>query len=364
MMRKCLVLFLTMLLLLALTPQLLAVEAVQPGEGLTIEEAINMAWANSQDLMQSDLDIEKAEKDRESIAKFVKFIPLESSGSTDADTAYTNLVAADISHLMSKKTRGMNEDKVALSTFNAYVGVIQAGQNLQYHENALKKAQLDWRHANLKHQLGLISRFEKDLADSGYLNAQKAVGLAQDRLTTAYQAFNKLIGLSVDKRPLLSEKPAYSEMEIDDLEAAVNRIVYNNPAIWLSEQMVDLAKLQKSLLNLSASDANTRRSAEIGVEKADLSSAQAKTDFRQAVRDIYYNIQALETAYTLQNEGVKLAQQGYDIAKLNYELGMATGADLQEAKTQLEKAVLDLDGTIYQHEYLKMVFAKPWAAMV
>ncbi len=359
---KAIIVFLTAFMLMCFIPAALAGETVND-EGLTIEQAIEKALSYSKTLQQADLDIEKAEVQRDSLADTVKFIPLEASGSAEADQAYTALVSADISWSMTKKTKDINEDKIALSAFSAYIDVLKAQENLQYYQEALSKAQTEWKVANIKYQQGLISSLEKSSADVQYLSAQKAVSSAEDQLTTAYQALNKLIGSRVDDRLILSQKPAYQQLVIDELEAAVNRAVDANPSIWLAGQNIDLAKLQLSLFDWTSGNSNSYRASEITIEKAELSAVEARSELRQAVRNIYYNILALEISYTMQEEAVKLAEDNLRVKTLMNSVGMATKLDIQTAELDLQKARYDLDAIVYQHEYLKLVFEKPWAAM-
>lgn len=354
--------FLIIILLFCFIPQASASEIdLANDEGLTIEQAIDMALLNSKILQQSDLDIEKANEQRKSLADAVKFIPMEASGSTEADQAYTALVSADIARFMIKKTRGINEDKIALAVFNAYVGVVQAGENVEYCRKALKNAQMEWNYANIKYQQGIISSLEKDIVHTQYKSAQNSLQSAEIDLTTAYQTLNELIGLSTDGRPMLSQKPAYSELGDCELETAVNRAVDANPSIWLAEQNVSLAQLQLKLFDWNSG--NSYRASEITVEKAELSAAEAREQLRQSLRDIYYNIITLEDTYLLQQEVVKLAQNSARVKTVMFEVGVATKLETQIAQLELQKAQSDLDKIVFQHEYLKLVFAKPWSAM-
>lgn len=42
-------------------------------------------------------------------------------------------------------------------------------------------------------------------------------------------------------------------------------------------------------------------------------------------------------------------------------VGLATAYDVQTAELELQKAKTDLDAIVFQHEYQKMIFEKPWA---
>jgi outer membrane protein len=353
--RKIIAGLLTWLFIFSCAPQTLAGEA----EGLTIEQAVDMALGNSKTLKQAELEIEKVDAQRQPIADTVKFIPNEASGSPVADKAYTALVTADLSRLMTRKNRDITEDKITVATVNAYLGVLRAMNNLNYCKDALRHAQTEWRHATIKHQQGMLSAVEKNAADTKYQAAQTAVQSAEVQLATAYEALNKLLGLRAADRPVLSEKPAYSEINVSDLEGAVSQAVEGNPSVWLAEQNIDLAKLQLALFDFNSNQ--SYKASEIAVEQAELSAVDVKQQFRQAVRDIYYSIISLENSYILQQEAVKLAEDNLRVKKLMNSVGLATAYDVQTAELELQKAKTDLDAIVFQHEYQKMIFEKPWA---
>lgn len=360
---KVIIFILVAFLLMCFGPAALADETIIYDKGLTIEQAIDKAITYSKTLQQHDLDIEKAEAQRESLVDAVKFIPLGASGSTKADQAYIALVGADISWAMAKKAKNIDEDKIALATFKAYIGVLEAQENLLHCKNALEKAQVERGLASLKHQQGMINALENNVSDTQYSTAQKGYHLAEIQLTTAYQALNKLIGNRVEEQPVLGEKPAYNQMIIDEIEAAVNRTVQGSPSLWLAGQNVDLAKLELSLFDWTKGNNNTYRVAEISKEKAEMGTVEARSELRQAIRDIYHNILALEDAYSMQREAVKLAEDNLGVKILMNSVGLGTGLEVKTAELDLQKARNELDSIIYQHEYLKLVFEKPWAGM-
>jgi len=71
----------------------------------------------------------------------------------------------------------------------------------------------------------------------------------------------------------------------------------------------------------------------------------------------------LEDSHFMQEEAVKLAEDNLRVKTLMNSVGLATKLDVQSAELDLQKARNDLDSIVYQHEYLKLVFEKPWAAM-
>ena len=361
--RKNTILILTVFLLMSIITPVFASEtdAVRE-EGLTIEQAVAMALNYSKTLKQSALDVEKSEEQRNAAADAVSFIPLEYSGYSEADRAYTSLLSADISWAMSKKNLDMSEDRISLSVFNAYVGVVQAGENVEYAREALNSASLEWSAANTKYRLGMLSSLEKNSADTQYQSAQRSLQLAEIELTTACQALNKLIGLSTDERPLLTQKPAYSEMEELDLEAVINQTVNASPSIWLADKSVDMAELQIKFYDWATYNSSTYRATEISVQQAALTASESREQLRQSLRDIYYNILKLEESYLLQQEAVKLAQESLRVKKLMFEVGLTTKMEVQSAQLALQQAQSSLDAIVFQHEYLKLVFEKPWAA--
>jgi outer membrane protein TolC len=326
----------------------------------TIEQAVDSALKNSDTIKSADYDIERGKEVWESASESVKYIPSGSESNTAGSSAYTSLVSADTSWRMTKKTRTLEGDKLVLSVYNQYVSVIKAIDNLNYAKETLKNTQWQWNVAQVSYREGITSQTQLDASNNQFKSAQNSLSLAEIALNTQYQALNKLIGLSSTERPVLTEKPDYSILKVENLETEVNRAWEQSPSLWKLGRNITSAELQLDLWNGNSSE--PYKAKEIDVLKANISLDDAKKQVAQGVRDLYNSICTLEETYKTQQEAIKLAEDTLRVKQVMFNIGMATKDDVQTAELALTKAKKDLNATIYQHEYLKLTFAKPWAA--
>jgi outer membrane protein len=328
---------------------------------LTLDQAVDKALATSKDLKQSDYDIERGEKVREKVADTVKYIPIGPSPEA-ASAAFTTLVQTDLAWQMSKKTKTMKADAVVLSVFQAYTNVLSAQEEVTAAEAALKNADWQQRAARASYQVGMSSEAAKIQAEAGYQLRKAALEAARQGLIDKYQALNNIVGLKPDDRPVLLDIPQFIPIEIDNLEAAIQRRLEQSPSIWLADRKVELAKLDLDLYDWTNPMREPYDAKKIDVSTAELTAADGKEQMRQAIRAIYNKILQLEENYALQQENLKIAEENLRIVQVQFEVGMATKAQLLEAESQVAEAKKSLASTIYTHEVLKLQFDKPWAA--
>lgn len=360
--RKITTLLLAGLLIAGLVAPAAAAEATDPAApaqaGITIQQAFDLALANSNSLKQSDFSIQQNKEYLNQAQSQATFTTSEAS-TPDANSAITNLVSAQINWESAEKTKSSTEDTLILQVFQAYTNVIKALENLNYQQASYKNAQTQWNIALINYQIGMISSYQKDADQTQYNNSQNSLNSAQVDLNTAYQALDKLLGYQSDYQPVLAEKPAYSQAQVADVETLATQAVADSPAIWLAKQNADKAQLQMDLYTPSVD--STYLAQELNVDKANLSVTDAQQQLRQTVRNDYNTIQSLEQTYATQVANVNSAEDTLRVKNIQLELGLATNSDVQAAQLDLSSKQNALDATIFSHEYYKMALAKPWA---
>lgn len=328
---------------------------------LSIEDAYELALKNSKILKKRELEIDRSKEVRDMSADNVRFTTSTGSTISAASRAFTGLMMADISWSMAKKTVSLEEDKIFLSLIGEYINVLDALEKLYYNEKAIEQAKFQWRIESLKHELGQSSRYQKSFSESSLKIEEQAIELAELDLDQAYRSFNSLLGLRPEIRPILSDIPAYSPLEIIDLEREVYKAVENNPNVWQAEQLETLAKVELGIYDWSNPMREPYKAKEMDIYKAELTTSEIKEQMRNVVRNIYNGIRQLEESYNLQREALEIAKKNMDLNKILNEQGMGTLVDVKKAELEVEKAEKELNSIIYRHAKMKLIFEKPWA---
>lgn len=105
-------------------------------------------------------------------------------------------------------------------------------------------------------------------------------------------------------------------------------------------------KLQWELWNWGQSKLKVRQ-AQLTIEKIDLQNEQLKKDILQQVEEAQKNLQMTKTQINLNKNLVAVEKERYRIVKENYEQGLSTTIDLNNAEHSLTAAELEL-----QKEYI------------
>ncbi len=333
-----------------------------PDNSMSLQEAVNLALKHSNKVKQIDFDIERSEEVRKQAADRVNFIPVGAGHDPQAVAAFTGLVAVDMGLQMTKKSKELEKDKVTLNVFNKYTNALAANKKYELAKLELDKAKRDWQVALLSLDAGIISKSQIKLAEAGNKSAQLNYALAAKEVEKAYQDLNAIIGRRAQDRPLLIDEVEYVPLEVENIDFTVVRIMDGNPAIWLAEEQVQLAKIQLDLYSWNDPTREPYNAKKIDIEKAELSAVDAKKQMRDGLYSLYQGILQLEDNYKLAEQGLKVSIEDYNIKKLQYDVGMLSKQDYLAAELALSKAENNFNQIIYQHEALKQTFYKPWAA--
>lgn len=211
------------------------------------------------------------------------------------------------------------------------------------------------------YQVGMSSVAAKVQAEAGYELRKAALEAARQGLVDKYQALNNLVGLKPEDKPVLLDIPEFTPFEVNHLESEIQRRLEVSPSIWLADRNIDVAKLELDLYNWNTAQ-EPYSAKKIDVSTAELKAANSKEQMRQGLRAIYNKILQLEENYALQQQNLKIAEENLRVVQVQFDVGMATKAQLLEAESQVAEAKKNLASTIYTHEVLKLQFDKPWAA--
>lgn len=338
-----------------------AAEDNQGEKELTIEQAVDLALANSKDLKKSKLSIASKEELLKLTQDNVKYTPAGSNTEEASRSAYNSYLTADMNLLISKKSKSTTEDQTVYSTLSAYIGVLNAIDNYNYAEANLKNEQKNINIARVSHQVGTVSKYELDQAEIKFKTAQKSQDSALIELNMAYITLNNLLGSNTQERPVLTETPAYSILETDDLEKHINRVIDENPQLAQAEKQAEIAVVQRDLMSYNSGTDNYYNRA-LEVDQANLTVTQTKENTRQTVRNVYNNILKMEEQYVSLQEGIKAAESALQLVQTRYDIGMATESEVYAKEVALLEAQKSLNSMIYQHELSKITYEKPWSA--
>ena len=327
---------------------------------LTLNQAIAMALAHSESVKKAEKEIDRTYEWREERADQLDYTPIRFPSDPLVEIAWANLLAADLTWRMSKKSLTAEQDEVALDACKKYWDVLKAQEKVRAAEEGLKKADWELRRARANFQVGMIPQAALVAAEAGLAQAKAALKAAKNDLDNAYASFNRLVGLWPQDRPVLVDGVNFNPLQVSDVETEVGRIVDESPTVWLANEKVTLQKYYEDMMFYTG-EYRPYQVRKIEVEQAELDAAAARKMMEEITRSLYYNAKSLEESYQALQEGVKTAEENLRVTKVKYDVGMATRAEVAAAEAALAEAKQKALETACQHAFIKLAFEKPWA---
>lgn len=327
---------------------------------LTLNEAVARALAHSEAVKKAAKEIDRTKAWRDYRADQLDYTPVGPPGNPAIEIAWSNLLAADLTWRMSKKSLTAEQDAVALDTCKKYWDVQQAQVAVTAAERALRQAELDFRKAQVSYRVDLISGEALQGAEVRLAGAKAALAKARGDLDKAYTAFNQLVGLGLEERPALVDELTFTSLEVTDLDYAVTKVLEASPSVWLAQEKVTLQQYLEDLMFYTG-EYRPYQARKIEVEQAELDAVSVKEAMELVTRSLYHSVKSLEESIPAAEQAVKTAGESLRVAKLKYEVGMATKADVAAAEAKLAEAEKSLHDLLAKHAYLKLAFEKPWA---
>lgn len=359
-MRKYLItLTVLIFIVLLLAVPALAREPATPS--LTLQQAVEMAKAQSETIKKDMYEIERGELVKDSAELKMLFAPT-SPTTIPARTYFLNYKQSGIDLEMSERSYAADLDSLVMKTLQSYNNILKGLEAVDAAEVQLKNAEWNYRVAVVSKQVGLLNSLDFIKAGSALAQARTNLEQAKKSLDDNYQNFNVSIGLWPEDRPVLVDEPIFEKIAIENLETEVERAVGKSPTVWLMQKQVDLADISRRLYNLAGTSSTIPyETKKIDVEMAKLSAAQTEEQVRSLVRSIYYSAVQLENQYDSAQESVKVAEETLRVARIKYDVGMVTIGDVLAAEANLETAQQALLSIVTQHQALSLAFSKPWS---
>lgn len=332
-------------------------------EELTLDQAIELALKNSIKVQQEQLNVDRALEVREywwdaynwqlsttydPMSKVYSSVP--SSGDS-----YPVAIQTDRDWYIKTKALQIARDGSMLEARARYYNVLKALEKYETAKATLQRDELNLNTIKAMVSVGMKNQIDLIGAETSFKNSQAEHIKALNNINESYRALNKLIGLPIDKQPLLKDKIDFKPLEVDSLENEIQRVLStkNNPYLWMKEAGYDMSEY---LWSYTDPDEAGR----VDIDKSKLDYNDAIRSTKEAMYSLYDQISNVESAYKTAEQSMRAAEESLRIKKIQYKLGMITGVNVVEAEVSLANARNNLQDLASQHWSLKETFQKPW----
>lgn len=328
-------------------------------DSLTYVDAVKLAIADSTSVKTAETTIDQTGKIMKEAGKNIDFVPAE-AGDEGQDKAFKGYAQTNLNYEAAKKNLDMTKEGIEYNVKDLYNKLLQKQNAVKLAALNIEDAERKLKVAQIKRDNQMSSDYEVTQATNQVTQNQAALEKAKKDLDSAYVSLNQVIGYKPEQRYELKDKPVYSEFK-DNVETKVSQVLTSSTAIWLSEQKVDLAELSLKLYNFSTPGNTPYEAEQLNVEKAQYATEGTKRQLEEAVRTIYNNIKALESQYSQIQAGLVSAKSAADMAKKQFDVGLATELQVYEANLKVTTAEQQAEDIVSSIDTLKLAFNKPWA---
>lgn len=332
----------------------------QISKEVSLNEAVALALIHSESVKKAEKEIKRTEELRDYSYQSLSYVPTAPDFTAQVEVPWYQMLTADLTWQMSKKAYTVQQDVVALDTCKKYWDLLQAQDKVTANESALNKTRRQLQDARAAYRVGTLAFPAVLAAETQYNIAVTNSTTAKNDLDKAYEVLNRALGFHNEDRPVLTDEVVFKPLEVNDLNYEVKKILDACPSIWLAQEKVTM---QKQLQQMSYYTGAYRpyEVRQIEVEQVQLDAVSTEQMFEELTKSLYYGVKSLEGAYTAAQEGLRLAEDNLRITKIKLEVGMATEGDVKSALADVANAKNMSNGLAFQHAYMKLSFAKPWA---
>lgn len=348
----------TALLFLLLVP-LQSASATDNKIKVDFAQAYQMAVDNSIDVKKSELNRDIAQKNYNNATDAFRGVLINSFNSNTS--TFSSASASSEVNVHNKKydyavkSREVETTLEALhmKVFTKYYKVINDQKDLTAKTLDAHKSAKNLQIAQVKFQLGLESELGLLQQQALAQTADAAKTTAQDNLARDTSELLDLLGLNEGTQLELDEEILHQPLIIENLEAKIQEIAQNSPAVWSAKEAEDL---QRKTLGMS-------NSYDIDKQKVDLAGETVKgaqLSMEESLRKLYYQVKTLEENYKTLKVSLNASEKALDNARIRYNLGLATELEVLGSESELANIRQKLFNLVYEHARLVKGFEKPW----
>lgn len=313
---------------------------------LSLEDAINIAIDNSPQLKacaakKDDNKIQlKAAKETKSQYRDVNSIYMSAYEIYYIKKGYY-VHAYQKALVLSDYEYKQIEAQISYDVTQKYFTVKNCEKLVQIAENSYNIVLDNYNNAKLSYELGLISQSEFDSAKVSLMQAEFTVSSYKNNFEIAKENFK----ISLRKNDENCDFVLTSELDVKEFETNLAEDL-----ITAENSRYDIAALKSNYeladeyLSLTLGAATSRySSAYSSFITAEYNYTNNKSLILLGIKSSYNNISATRNNVTLAEETLKLKNNAYNIAKVQFEQGMITNSELLSAQNAVYSAEVEYE---------------------
>ncbi len=344
-MKKCLAIIIAISIISAFLSVSVCAESVT--YTLSLEEAIEIATKDNPGFISADTAIKNAEKQLEEAKKDQKevkgVIRLPSAFSLVPVKQGYYVEQAKIGVESAKRERIKAENTLKYEITQKYYSVILAEAVLNSARDAYKMASDNKNTIDIQFDRGLVSQLEVNNAEYALMQAKAAVDKYERNLSLAKE--NLKISLQIDGQDatlILTDGIEYQPFE-SNVSEDIENAMETRLDVYLLKSNCEQAERYLKATTVLGYKSSEYSAANQSLVQSQYTYTNSKKLIGLSIISAYNEIVNAADALKLAETSVDLRTQEYNVAKLQYDLGMITNTQLTGALNAVSNAKIELE---------------------
>jgi len=334
-------------------PGVAAAEEENPMEPLSIQAAIERAQKNSPAMRLTELEVQKAQINRDDAAEAVNWLPTEGVVTPAFDLVISSWQQSEIGLTTAKRAEQAKKEEIAKDVLTAYISALKNYNNLMSMEQTLKNAKDQELVRNIALNAGILSSFDYDSSWIATKQMEEGYQATQMAYEGSIADLRSLLGESAVWTPVLTSEAIITEYPRNDLNVEIVAASSESVLVWTKEALLDIEKSKEDWYIKGISS----EMKQINFDTAQLNYEDAKRTVRALVEQMYFTINALEGQIVMAELKHNEALRQEELARLKYNLGMIPRISMIPGDTNLESTILAVHQTQIDLDNMKLDLA-------
>lgn len=316
---------------------------------VTLEDALQMAYASNPDIRKANLELEKAQINRDDARDTLDWIPTGGLIDPAVNKVFNLYQQTEIGLTTAKRAQVAEKDRITQEVISNYTKVLKDFNTMESTRLKLQDLENQKRIAGMSMGLGLISKLDYQKLESGIKEAQEGSKATQAAYEGSMASLRYLLGQNASWYPVLSSRAVLDTYSRNELSVELSRGTSESILVWTKEALLDIEKSKETwILPDTSSDMK-----KVDLHMAEVNYEQAKRDAKAKIEQLYYGIDALEGKIQASESALATAQKELEIAQLKYDIGAISRYSVKEGVDSLSTAELAAETAIMDLENLK-----------
>lgn len=212
----------------------------------------------------------------------------------------------------------------------------------------------------LKYDAGLISKMQLSEATVSFEKEKIELNILTQEIEGARIKLNNALGYSADQSIDFEYGISYTPIGEVDLDRKIKDNLGSDPYLWLARESAASKEFKLLTYEYNILGGQSYLMTELDLTEAERSLKDMESDMATTIRARHNTLLTLEANIASLETDLAEAKRGVNILWLQYDLGMITRAELEEAQLNIPKIELAIEKLQNQHRQYRVLFERPY----